>query len=97
MIDKRAYYIIRTYSAGVFAGNIENLEGKTAILKNVRRLWYWSGANSLSDLAYKGTEKPHDCKFTKPLEEIIVTEVIEILKCTKKAEKSIKEVREWSY
>lgn len=94
---KGKYCIVRTYTAGVFAGNIESREGQEVIIKNVRRLWYWKGANSLSDLALNGTKKPDNCKFTVELDEIEVMEAIEIIPCTKQAEKSIKEVKVWSY
>jgi len=30
-----AYCIVRTYSAGVFAGNVESRNGKEVIIKNV--------------------------------------------------------------
>ena len=95
-LDGMDYCIIRTYSAGVFAGYIESREGKEAVLRNVRRIWYWAGANSLSDLANQGTVKPKDCKFSTPVNKEIVTEVIEILYCTEKAKASIAEVEEWT-
>jgi hypothetical protein len=89
------YSIVRTYSAGVFAGNIESRKGKEVVLNNARRIWYWEGANSLSQLAVDGTNKPENCKFPEEVKEVILTEVIEILTCTAKAEKSIKSVPVW--
>jgi hypothetical protein len=88
------YAIIRTYSAGVFAGYIEKRVGKEAKLREARRLWYWKGANSLSDLALNGVKYPADCKFTAPVDEE-VTEVIEILEVTQKAKDSINSVKIW--
>jgi len=90
------YSIVRTYSAGVFAGNIKSRKGKEVVLNNARRIWYWDGAASLSQLAVDGTSKPENCKFPAEVKEIILTEVIEILTCTAKAEKSIKSVPVWS-
>lgn len=55
---KRKYVIVRTYSAGVFAGNLKSRNGKEVVLTNARRLWYWAGAASLSQLAVNGTSKP---------------------------------------
>ena len=57
------YVIVRTYSAGVFAGTMESRNGQEVVLTNARRLWYWSGAASLSQLAVSGTSKPSECKF----------------------------------
>jgi len=89
------YCIVRTYSAGVFAGNLVERNGKEGIVKNARRIWYWSGAASLSQLAMEGTQAPENCKFPCVVEEVTLTEIIEILPCTKAAEKSIKGVPIW--
>jgi len=87
--------IVRTYSAGVFAGQLESREGKEVVLRNARRIWYWSGAATLSQLAMEGTSKPSDCKFPGPVDCITLTEAIEIIDMTEKAAKSIAEVPVW--
>jgi hypothetical protein len=89
------YRIVRTYSAGVFAAYVEKREGKEATLRQARRLWYWDGANSLSDLAVNGTTKPGGCKFPVAVDSVEVTEVIEVLSVTEKARASINGVPEW--
>lgn len=89
------YSIVRTYSAGVFAGNIIARQGKEGTLKNARRIWYWDGAASLSQLAMEGTSKPENCKFPCAVNKVTLTEIIEIIPCTKKGEKSIKGVPIW--
>lgn len=89
------YCMVRTYSAGVFAGYLESREGKEATLRNARRIWYWDGAASLSQLATDGTSKPENCKFPCPVDSVTLTEVIEIIPITKKAKKSIEEVPVW--
>ena len=94
-LDGMEYCIVRTYAAGVFAEKKEKREGKEVIIRKVRRIWYWDGANSLSQLAVDGTLKPENCKFACEVDKIIVTEAIEIIPCTEKARKSIMEVEEW--
>lgn len=89
------YYIVRSKSAGVFAGNIASRNGQEVELKNCRRLWYWDGAASLSQLAVDGTSKPKNCKFTVAVDSMEVLDVIEIIPCTDKAEVSIKGVVVW--
>ena len=89
------YVIVRTYSAGVFAGNLAKREGKEVVLKNARRLWYWDGAASLSQLALEGVKNPENCKFPEAVSEVLLTEAIEIIAVTKKAEKNIKGVFVW--
>ena len=90
------YVIVRTYSAGVFAGNLEKREGHEITLRNARRIWYWDGAASLSQLAMEGTSKPNKCKFPCEVDKILLLEAIEILDVTATAEKSIKEVPIWT-
>ena len=94
-LDDMEYCIVRTYSAGVFAGYVESRQGKEAVIRQVRRLWSWAGAASLSQLAMEGTKKPNDCKFPCAVDKIIVTEAIEIIPCTEQAMKSINEVKVW--
>lgn len=93
--NKEPYCIVRTRSAGVFAGRIAEKDGMEYTLTNARRLWYWAGAATLSQLSVEGTSKPKDCKFPCEVEVVGLTEVIEVLICTPKAEKSIKEVKIW--
>ena len=94
-LDGMPYCMVRTYSAGVFAGYLESREGKEATLRNARRIWYWEGAASLSQLATDGTSKPENCKFPCPVDRVTLTEVIEIIPITKRAKKSIEEVAVW--
>lgn len=89
------YYIIRADRAGVFAGNIKERNGSEVTMTNVRRLWYWDGAASLSQMAVDGVSKPRNCKFTVTVPEMTILGVIEILPCSEKAEAIIKAVSEW--
>ena len=91
----KQYSIIRTEKAGVLAGYIKERTGQEAVLIDVRRIWYWDGAASLSELATNGTIRPNQCKFTVTVPEMTVLGVIEIIPCTEKAETSIKGVAEW--
>lgn len=90
------YRIVRTYSAGVFAGYVKKHDGQNVVLLNARRLWYWSGAASLSQLANDGVKTPASCKFPTEVSQIELTQAIEILAVTEKAKKSIDSVKVWS-
>lgn len=94
-MKKGDYVICRTYSAGVFAGILLRRKGKEVVLKNARRLWYWSGAASLSQLSQDGVAYPEKCKFSVPVQCEIVTECIELLGVSERAKKVIMEVPEW--
>lgn len=94
-LDGLPYVIIRTYSAGVHAGYLKSRNGKEVTLLKARRLWYWDGAASLSQLAAEGTKKPTTCKFPCELDSMELTEAIEIIPCTEQARLSIKSVKVW--
>ena len=87
--------IIRGNNSGVEYGELVAREGQEVTLKNARRIWYWDGAASLSQLAKDGTSRPSNCKFTVFVDSITILDAIEIIPCTDKAVKSIEEVREW--
>lgn len=92
---QKEYYIVRGDRSGVFFGKIKERNGREVTMTEVRRLWYWEGAASISQLAKDGTSRPENCKFTVTVDEILVLDAIEIDKCTEKALKSILEVTEW--
>lgn len=94
-LNDMPYQIVRTYSAGVFAGYVESKNGQEVIMRDARRLWYWDGAASLSQLAKEGVKRPENCKFPCEVDKILVTQVIEILDCTEQAKKSIQAVKIW--
>lgn len=89
------YVIVRTYTAGVFAGYLESRNGQEVVLRDARRLWYWEGAASLSQMAEEGTSKPGSCKFPQEVSRIELLQAIEILDVTKKAQESIASVKVW--
>ena len=94
--DGMEYAVVRTYSAGVFAGYIAIEDGEEVTLKQARRIWYWDGAASLSELANEGTSKPKSCKFPAAVSEVRLKNVIEVIPATEKARMSIESVPVWS-
>lgn len=93
--DGKEYVICRTSSAGVFAGYLESRNGQEVILRKARRLWYWEGAASLSQLAVDGVSKPNKCRFPVEVDKVELLQAIEIIPCTQKAQESIKNVKVW--
>lgn len=89
------YVIVRTHSAGVFAGYLESRQGQEVVLKNARRIWYWEGAASLSQLATEGTKKPENCKFPCEVTKVTLMQAVEILSVTEAAHHSIAGVPLW--
>jgi hypothetical protein len=78
--------MIRTYSAGVHFGELVSREGKEVVLKNAHRVFYWTNACSLSQLAIQGSQnKNTENKISVAVPEIILTEAIEIIPMTKES------------
>lgn len=90
------YCIIRCARASVFAGIVEEREGQQVLIRNARRIWYWDGAASLSQMAAEGVKRPRNCKFSVEVESVVVLDAIEILPCTEEAERIIREVPVWA-
>lgn len=91
------YVIVRTRSAGVFAGQLKEQTAEHVVLLQSRRIWFWDGAATLSELANEGTSKPENCKFPAPIKgEHLLPEVIEIIETTPEAQRSIEAVPVWT-
>lgn len=86
------YVIIRTYSAGVHFGILSKKIGNEVILKNTRRIWSWQNAFTLSKIAMEGLN--NSSKLSVEIPEIKLTE-IEIIPCSDKCSKSLKELKEY--
>lgn len=91
-----SYVIIRSRDSGVHAGELVRRDGSEVELKNARRIWYWSGAATLSQLSQDGPGKPNACKFPAAVPSIIVLGVCEILPCSDVARQKIEEVKPWA-
>lgn len=90
------YVIVRGDRSGVFAGVLTAQEGQEVDLADCRRLWYWKGACSVSDIALIGTVNPDECKFAYAVSDIRITDAIEIIPTTEKAENVIRGVKPWT-
>lgn len=79
----------------MFFGVIEKRDGREVTMTDARRIYYWAGAASLSQLAVSGTSRPNECKFPVAVPRVTLTEVIEILDCTAESVACIKAVPVW--
>ena len=90
------YCVIRTYSAGVHIGYVKEFGTKHpqyAKLINSRRLHYWSGAASLSQVAMEGVDKSSRIAMEIPENEL--TDVIEVIPCSPAAKKFFVSAPSW--
>jgi hypothetical protein len=87
--------MVRTENAGVHFGLVAEKDGKEVRLKDARRVWYWEGAATISELAVNGTKKPKSCKFPCIVESIELCDVIETIPMTEFAINSLRGVGVW--
>ena len=81
---KGKFVVIRTINAGVHFGTLEEMDGQIVRLSRARRLWQWSGALSLSEVAMGGVNISGS-KISVPVDEIILTQAIEIIPVSQKS------------
>ncbi len=98
-IDGLQPVLIRSYASGVHFGLLKNkvseLNGINVTLVKSRRVWYWSGASSISQLAMEGSKKPNDCKITVEVPLIEVANVIEIIPLSTEALNNLNAIKVW--
>lgn len=91
--------IIRSNMAGVHYGYMkeckDTLSGRIVTLVNTRRVWAWSGAATLSQMALEGVKDPENCKFSVRIAEIEIVGVVEIIPLTSEALENLNAVPEW--
>jgi hypothetical protein len=78
---ENSYVIVRTYSAGVHFGKLKSREGREVTLTDARRIWSWSGANTLSEISQKGCSMDRS-RISEPVPSILLLEAIEIIPCS---------------
>jgi len=86
--------LIRTYSAGVHFGVVKYKNGGETILTSARRLWSWSGACSLHQVAMDGVDVANS-KISVAVPEIELLETIERIPISDKAAKVLMRAPEW--
>ena len=89
MLGRRV--LVRTYSAGVHIGDAVMIDGCEVHLKNALRLWKWEGGGlSLSAVANNGLVKGRLNKTG----DVYLTNAIEYIPTTEKAEKTFEKFLE---
>ncbi len=85
--------IVRSPAAGVFIGSLASHQERVVKLLKCRRLWYWDGAFTLSQMAVDGVSKPKTCKFSCIVDEHLILDACEILYVSQKASDCIYAVK----
>lgn len=92
LINKKI--IARIERAGVFHGTLDYLDTEIIRMKNVRRIYSWFGALSVTDMAVNGIRTG---KITEPVSmvEFMSNNIIELNECSDKATRSIESIESW--
>lgn len=85
------FCVVRTYSAGVHMGIVKECNGTAVLLADARRLWRWSGANTLNEVSQTGVGQ--GSRISKPVPLILLTQAIEVIPCSLLARKSLESDR----
>ncbi len=92
------YVLTRGYRSGVHAGYLVSRDEEgMLVLRDARRIWSWSGAASLSELAVYGAKNADKCRFGSAVarQEIQRADVAEIIHCQPAGQAMISAQPEW--
>ena len=89
------YFIVRCDRAGVFFGRIKERTHDEVVMESVRKIWFWSGAAAVEQLAMTGPKNPQQCKITMEVPEMTVMDPVQIIPCTREAVEVIQQVAVW--
>src|SRR5690242_11825537 len=81
--------VVRTINAGVHIGELIKVENQTVQLANARRLFSWSGANTLNEVSQHGVNFDSDTKISEPVPIIMLMGVIELIPVSDQARKNL--------
>lgn len=93
--DAMPLVVIRAVSSGVHYGRLKKRIGDEVELVNTRRIYYWKGAASLSQLAVEGVSAPRECKISVIVPTMTVLNVCEIIPVQDAAKESLDSVPFW--
>ena len=92
LLDKKI--IARIDRAGVFHGTLDHIDNEIIRLKDARRIYYWEGALSVTDMAANGLRAG---KISAPVTkvEFMTSKVVELNECSNEASSSIEAIKVW--
>lgn len=89
--------VVRGIQSGVYFGTLKERNGQEVELTNCRNIWSWQGANNLLQIAAEGVKRPNDCRISMAVEDIVFTDIVEIIPLTDAAIVNLEGVAEWKY
>jgi hypothetical protein len=92
----KKYYLIRSYSGGVWFGLLKNLNGDVCVLINARNIWSWEGATCLAQIAKTGIKSGRVSSAITDEEGVYITQVCNILPMESAAVENLINQPEWT-
>jgi small nuclear ribonucleoprotein (snRNP)-like protein len=91
------HVIVRDDKAGVYFGILKSIEAnKVVLLHDVRKIYKWSGANTIEDIAMKGIANHENSKVTIQVNSLLLGSFDQIIICTKEAIINLNEIPTWT-
>jgi len=84
--------LVRSVNAGVYFGTLEEIEGQTVRLSDVRNIYKWEGASCLAQIANDGIRGG---QVSQIVSEVIITDVCQIYPLTEIAKISLDKQPAW--
>ena len=84
--------LVRSYEAGVYFGTLEEMEGETVKMSNVRNIWHWTGASCLSQIANDGITGD---KVSPVVSSMVINRVCQIMPLSDKAIANLESQPSW--
>lgn len=84
--------LVRSYDAGVYFGTLEEMDGETVKMSNVRNIWHWTGASCLSQIANDGITGD---KVSPVVSFMVINRVCQILPLSDKAIANLESQPSW--
>ncbi len=80
--------VVRCRDAGVHVGILDEMPtGRTVTLTSARRLWSWTGANTLHEVALRGVGA--GSKLSEPVQRVMLLEACEVILASEQAKVSL--------
>ena len=81
------FVIVRTYSAGVHTGYLEESNGTAVVLRDSRRIYSWNEAFTLNEIAVNGCGETS--RISQPVPKILLTQAVEVIPCSETAKANL--------
>ena len=87
--------IARIERAGVFHGVLDYKDAEITRMTHVRRIYYWQGALSVTDMAVNGISAASKVTVPASVVEFDTPQVVELIECSNEASQVIENITPW--